>query len=308
MILLIFLCVLLALVLGVSYYAYRIAFYAAPKGTDLIPTFQEPWYDAYRPELLRLLERLQRRPWEAVTIRSQEGLRLAGRYYHVQDGAPLDICFHGYRSSPMTDFIGGGELSLEMEHNLLLVDQRSHGRSQGRSICFGIQERWDVSCWVAYALERFGKELPIFLYGVSMGASTVLMASDLGLPANVKGIVADCPYARPKDIIQRVAKKMGYPPKLFWPLIKLGAKLYGGFLMDETDAVRAVARTDIPILLLHGEADDFVPCDMSRQVAQANPGLVQRHTFPGAGHGMSFLVDPQRYRQLLTGFVRQQLQ
>lgn len=299
---LILLCVIVAAGLAGGYYTYRIAFYSPKKGRDKISTFSSHKYDPYRKEINRLFCQLSDRPCEDVTTVSFDGLTLLGRYYHVRDGAPLDIGFHGYRSSALTDFAGGSELSFSMGHNLLLIDERAHGRSEGRTITFGVQERWDVESWVRYAVERFGADTQIILYGVSMGAATVLMASDLDFPENVKGIIADCPYSSPKDIIRKVAKDMHMPDRLAWPFVKIGAKIYGGFDVDETDAARAVKNAKVPILIIHGESDGFVPCEMSDIVSQ-NPTLVTRYTFPGADHGFSYLVDTPRYKKIVTEFV-----
>lgn len=306
MILLILLCIFLAILLGGSYYAYRIAFYSPMKGRDRIPSPKGVQYDPYREEMARIYHQLNERPFETVTIHSHDGLKLSGRYYHVKDGAPLDIGFHGYRSHPLTDFSGGSELSFQLGHNLLLVDQRAHGQSEGRSIAFGIQERQDVLSWAYYAVDRFGKETKIILYGISMGAATVLMASDLELPPNVKGIIADCPYASPMEIISHVAKQMPFPHWLVKPFVIIGAKVYGGFDIRETDAVRAVKNTKVPILIIHGEDDRFVPCEMS-DIVTHNPTLVSRHTFPDAAHGISYLADRPRYQKIVTEFMEKVL-
>ena len=304
--LLILLCLILLFLLGGGYYAYRVAFYSPKKDRDKISAFSSHKYDPYRKEINRIFCQLSDRPCEDVTTQSFDGLNLMGRYYHVKDGAPLDIGFHGYRSSALTDFAGGSELSFAMEHNLLLVDERAHGKSEGRTIAFGIQERWDVASWVNYAVDRFGEDTEILLYGVSMGAATVLMASELDLPENVKGIIADCPYSSPKAIIRKVAKDMHLPDWLAWPFVKVGAMVYGGFDIDETDAARAVKNAAVPILIIHGEDDTFVPCEMSDIVLE-NPALVTRCTFPGADHGFSYLVDTPRYRKLVTLFVEKGL-
>ena len=182
MILFLVLLLLLIAVLGGAFYAYYVAFYSPKSKRNLPPRFDRKSYAPYREELESGYQQLRQREWDSVTISSREGLKLRGHYCHVADGAPLDIGFHGYRSSPFLDFCGGAGLSFEMGHNLLLVDQRAHGESEGYSITFGIREREDVLCWVDYARERFGPEVKILLYGVSMGASTVLMASELDLP------------------------------------------------------------------------------------------------------------------------------
>ena len=296
-------CFLVVVILAGSYYAYRIAFYSPQKNRDQVVRPSDPQYDPYREEMRRIFHQLNDRPSEFVTIPSHDGLKLSGRYYHVKNGAPLDIGFHGYRSHPITDFSGGSELSFQMEHNVLLIDERAHGRSEGNTISFGIQERLDLLDWVNYAVSRFGKDVPILLYGVSMGGATVLMASDLDLPPNVKGIIADCPYAKPLDVILFVGKRTAFPNWLIKPFAILAAKIFGNFDLLETDAVRAVARSQIPILIIHGEDDRYVPCTMSEPIARANPDMVRRYTFPGAAHGISYLVDTPRYHKIVRDFI-----
>lgn len=303
MAIIILLCIVAAALLGGAYYAYRIAFYAPMKDREKEPSAEAAQYDPFRDEIVRLFRQISQRPCESVTIQSYDGLTLFGRYYHVKDGAPLDIGFHGYRSSSFTDFAGGSELSFRLGHNLLLVDQRAHGKSEGRTIAFGVQERWDVLSWVEYAVDRFGPDTKITLYGVSMGAATVLMASGLELPENVKGIIADCPYSSPMDIILHVGRTNPLPQWLIRPFAILGAKIFGGFDIQEMDAGRAVQNATVPILIIHGEADGFVPCDMSGPAYDANPKLVTRLTFPGAGHALSYMVDTQRYWQVVTEFM-----
>lgn len=303
MILFVFLILILAFVFGGSYYAYRTAFYNPPSDPDKAPDMDGSVYEAYRTEITRLYRQIRDRECESVTIFSDDGLKLHGRYYHIQDGAPLDIGFHGYRSRAFTDFAGGSDMSFKMGHNLLLVDQRAHGRSEGRTISFGIRERWDVLSWVDYAVERFGNDTQIFLYGVSMGAATVLMASGLELPKNVKGIVADCPYSRPMDIILHVGKSNPLPQWLIRPFVILGARIYGGFDVRETDAARSVSQTKVPVLIIHGESDRLVPPVMSELSNETDPTLVHRVTFPGADHALSYLSDTPRYRNVVQSFV-----
>ncbi len=306
MMLFLMILIFLLVLLGGGYYAYHVAFYAPINNRDRLPSTSSPLYDPYRPEMKRLYHQLADRSCEFVTVQSHDGLTLSGRYYHIHDGAPLDIGFHGYRSSCMTDFSGGSEISFEMGHNLLLIDQRAHGRSQGRTIAFGILERLDILAWVSWANARFGSSTPIFLYGVSMGGATVLMAPQKQLPKNVKGIVADCPYASPMEIILHVAKSMPLPQFLVKPFVILGARIFGGFDIQQTDAGKELAHAKIPVLILHGEADGFVPCAMS-DLVHVNPDCITRHTFPGADHGISCLVDNERYKRIVMDFVNQAL-
>ncbi len=291
---------------ALTHWTYKLAFRSPDKTQNNIrniPTQEQ--YQEKREEMLAMVERLAAIPYEAVTITSRDGLRLAGKYYHVADGAPLDIGFHGYRGTAIRDFCGGAIIGIESGHNILLVDQRAHGESEGNTITFGIEERYDCLDWINYAIQRFGEDTKILLYGVSMGGATVLMASGLPLPPNVKGIIADCPYSSPKDIIQKVAGELGYPPRLSYPFITAGARLYGHFDLNCMTAAEAVKTATVPIMIIHGEDDRFVPAEMSEQIYLANPECIRRHTFPGAGHGLSYIVDYDRYKALVAEFLKE---
>lgn len=295
---------LILAVLGFAYYAYRTAFHMTAKQKGQMPAL--PKSRQYAP-LLENMKRLRREmlelSFEDVTVRARDGKLLYGRYHHVKDGAPVEIMVHGYRSSSLCDFSGGHQLAVEDGFNTLLIDQRAHGKSEGSAISFGLEERYDVLNWVDYAQKRFGADTPIILTGISMGAATVLMASELDLPNAVVGIIADCPYSSPKEIIQKVCRDMHMPPKLAYLFVKLGARLYGGFRLTDDGPITAVKNSKTPILLIHGEDDRFVPCDMSRRILEASNGNITLETFPGAGHGVSYLVDPMRYREITALFV-----
>ena len=152
-------------------------------------------------------------------------------------------------------------------------------------------------------MERFGPNVTIFLAGVSMGAATVLMASELPLPENVAGIIADCPYTSPEAIIGKVCRDKKIPPSLGMPLLRLGARAYGRFGLRAASALEAVRHTDIPILLIHGEADSFVPCGMSRELHNACAGPAWLLTVPGAGHGLSYIVNTGAYARAVESFI-----
>ena len=292
-----------ALLFAALCYVYRIAFYSPNKRqNDIFNIPAGEQYDPYRQKMQGFIEDLKDRPYEEVCITSRDGLRLYGRYYHCADGAPLEIAVHGYRGTAVRDMCGGIRLSYAMKHNILLVDQRAHGKSEGHTITFGIKERYDCLSWVEYARKRFGSDVRILLYGVSMGATTVLMASELDIGSNVCGIIADSPYSSPKEIIKKVCRDMKYPPALVYPFAALAARLLGGFSLTEATAEGAVKNTRIPILILHGEDDRFVPEAMSRVIAEAGP-TVERHTFPDAAHGISAIVHTEQYNEIVLRFM-----
>lgn len=282
-------------------YCCRVAFLSPDKiQNDIYNVPTEEQYLDQRDVMFEMIRSTAAIPSQPVEITSHDGLRLSGRYYHRAEDAPLVICFHGYRGTAIRDFCGGAKLALDQGYNVLLIDQRAHGNSQGRFITFGIRERRDCRSWVDWARERFGENTPMLLYGISMGAATVLMAAP-DLPENVRGIVADCPYSSPTDIIRKTCRDMGIPPVPAMPLIRAAARLFAGFSLSEITAVQAVQNTDIPIMIIHGEDDRFVPCSMSAEIAAANP-RIRRYTFPGGGHGISYMKDKARYHRLVESF------
>ena len=296
---------LAALTTVTSYICYRITFVRKSCGPiDPYKALDTNGIKPYRDEAIRLINELSAIPCEEIRIKSYDGLALYGRYYKGADGAPLEIQMHGYRSSAIRDFSGGTLASLRKGRHVILVDQRAHGYSEGKALSFGINERRDADTWVKYAAERFGEKTPIVLVGLSMGAATVIMAGGNGLSDNVACIVADCPYSSPKEIIMRVCRHMGYPARLVFPFIRLGGILFGKFDITESSPVEAAGKIKIPTVLIHGEADKFVPSSMSERIYESlgcpDKLLV---LFPDAAHGVSFLSDYEKYRNTVDPFV-----
>ena len=291
------------LILLLSYLAYLKTFHSSARRKESIYDIPKSGqYANIRPIMIKLVDEFEKIPFEEVYIESFDGLSLFGRYYHVSDSAPLQIEMHGYHGTAIRDFCGGNKLARELGMNTLAVDQRAHGKSGGSTICFGIKEKYDCLAWAEYAAKHF-PNTPIILSGVSMGGSTVLMASELDLPKNVVGIIADCPFSSPEEIIAKECKKTGISPKIGMPLIKLGALLFGNLRLFG-GAECAVKNTKVPILILHGEDDRFVPCDMSRNIKAANPDMVTLKTFPGAAHGTSYVLYPDEYGKETADFLK----
>lgn len=295
--------ILLAALLFALHYGYKLAFYYDDPCTDAFDYGKEGQIAPKVETLEKYLKEFCDAPFEEVSITSREGLKLYAKYYHHGDGAPLEIHCHGYKGNAMRDFCGGWAVARDSGHNVLLIDQRCHGRSEGHTITFGIKEKTDVLRWIEYANGRFG-EVPILLSGVSMGAATVLMAAGMNLPGNVKAVIADCPFDAPSGIIKKVlGQDMGMPVKLVYPLIRLGGMIYGGFILDTDSPMEAVKKSKLPILLIHGDDDRFVPYYMSQNIHAAAPEKIEFHTVPEAGHAMNFIWDPESYHRVVREFT-----
>ena len=284
---------------------YFVVFYSPHKGQNddlqLPPGID---YSPYGELPVNMIKGAMRESFETVEIVSEDGLRLRGRLYvRHPESAPLALGFHGYRGTPARDFSGGLISMLEAGFNVLLVEQRAHGRSAGHTITFGIKERRDCVRWAEYAAGRFGQAVPTVLFGISMGASTVLMASGEALPANVRWIVADCPYNAPEEIIKSVIAKMKLPAGFFYFFVNLSARIFGRFNPREITARDSVARTGIPVTIIHGREDGLVPCEMSAKIPGDNRNC-ERFVFDNADHGLSYLEDKARYERIVAEIFR----
>ena len=290
------------LTLSISYAIYRMAFYTNRKKHIKLFDKLEGELDENKKYRRALIEKMIAEPCEDVYIQSHDGLKLHGRLYRRDKDAPLSIMMHGYKSISLRDMSGGGKEALALGHNLLLVDQRAHGESEGRVISFGINERYDALGWVDFGIREFGPDVKIILTGISMGAGTVLMASELGLPKNVVGICADCPFSTPVEIIKKVGRDMKMPAGILTPFIIIAARLFGGFSINAASSIEAVKNTDIPILLIHSKEDKFVPIEMSDKIAECGR-TVEYIVFPEGGHGMSYIFDTEKYVYNLKKFI-----
>lgn len=302
MIVLLALLLLCAAYLITAHICARLAF-AVPKDKKLeLPATEQ--YAPYIDSTEKMIEDNRKLTYERVFITSHDGLKLCGYYYEVKKCAPLRIMFHGYRSHGSIDFCGGLEESIAAGCNALVVDQRAHGLSEGKYLTFGIKERYDVLSWVDYAVGRFGKDQKIVLLGMSMGASTVLMASGLALPENVIGIIADCGYSSPSAIIKKVIADEKYPRALTYHFVRAGGRIFGGFDIEETSATDALAGSSTPTLFIHGDDDRFVPYEMGVENYTAYAANNKKMlTVNGAGHALSYMVDRDAYMSTVNEFL-----
>ncbi len=298
---------LILLVLLFSYSTFRMVF-LPPKSVNVYKGLDGEQTER-KIESRAAIDKLKSTPYEEVRITSHDKRCLYGKYYHKNENGVTVIAFHGYRSAGVRDM---ARVFIEFErlgYNVLIVDQRSHGESSGRAISFGAREKYDVKDWADYVSARF--ESPrIFLYGISMGAATVIMASELSGLKNVFGIIADCPYSTPSAAIKHVMKNRGFPT-FFFPFVRLGGILFGSFDIERHSAVSSAKVSEIPILLFHGDDDTFVPPTMSEEIysaAKAENKNVSLVKIPEATHTLSIMFDRDLYARELENFVKNNTQ
>ena len=308
----IYLIIIIAFVFAVAlctaYVCYRKCFYSPPRRhlgepEDNIPTGEK--YEEYREDMINWIKAKREMKAEELSSVSFDGLNLHAKYYEYAPGAPIEILFHGYKGNSERDLSGAIERCFSIGRSAVLVDQRAAGDSEGHVISFGINECRDCLVWIDRMIERFGSDVSLVIGGVSMGAATVIMASAEELPDNVKYAVADCSYTCPRDIIKKSIREMGLPPRLLYPFVRLGARLFGRFSLESNSPIKSAAKSRIPVIFLHGEADDFVPCNMSRSLFEACASQKKLVTIPHAVHGVAFPADKRGYVAALKEFEKE---
>ena len=241
-------------------------------------------------------------PHQVIHIQSRDGTHLAGHWLPVPEPKRVVIAMHGWRSAWDHDFGLVADFFRNNGCSVLYAEQRGQGGSGGAHMGFGLTERYDCLDWIHWVNGKLGQQIPIYLCGISMGASTVLMAGGLELPQNVRGILADCGFTSTVDIWKHVAKqaRLAYP-------------VYGGtagklaekrlcMAVDSDSCPQSLSRCRVPVLFVHGTEDHFVPIEMTYENYKACASPKRLFVVPGAEHGMSYLTDPQGYEAALKSF------
>ena len=298
------------LILLIAFACFYLAFFVpkhGPIGPDEYPIPEGEVYEPFRERMVKWIKETRNLPCEDFYIESFDGLKLHGRYYEYAPGAPIELMLHGYRGNAERDLCGGVQRCFALKRSALVVDQRASGSSEGNVITFGIKEHKDCLKWVDFMVEHFGPDVKIILTGISMGASTVLMAAAAPLPPQVKGVLADCGFTSAKAIMYKVLRQIKLPPKAVYPFVRLGAILYGGFDPERYSAIDAVTRATLPTIFFHGGDDDYVPWEMSQENYDACASRKELVIIPGAGHGLSYPVDKPTYLKALGDFFGPEL-
>lgn len=246
------------------------------------------------------------RDTQRVEIESHDGIKLIGHWYECENPRRIIVAMHGWRSSWAGDFGAIADFWHNNGCSVIFAEQRGQGESGGDTIGFGLTERHDCKAWADWAYEKSEGKLPIYLAGLSMGATTVLMASTLNLPQNVRGIMADCGFTSPKAIWKHVTEKnlhlsYGIRERQINNIVK--QKLNCG--EEDFSTLDAMRENKIPVLFIHGTDDTFVPISMTYENYKACKAPKRLFVVPGAEHGMSYLLNREGYESNVKDFWKQ---
>ena len=260
--------------------------------------------NGYEKEYLAAREWCENQQMQDWYIRSIDGLKLHAFYLPADNPKRIILLSHGYKGTSFGSIAHMAEFLHENDSSLLFVDQRCCGKSEGKYITFGAKEQYDIFAWIR-RISRINKErLPIYLYGQSMGAATVLLAAGHKLPEEVKGIIADCGFHSLKQQLKDIAKGWFHLHWIGLLLIRVDilCRYYAGFRMQDTDTTRALLKNKRPILFFHGKEDTYVwPKNtiINYEICTAPKELV---LVPGARHLCSSFVAPELYKKKLIEF------
>jgi hypothetical protein len=260
------------------------------------------------PVFIRAVEesskKLEEANCETIELTSRDGIKLIGHLQMCKKPQRILIAVHGWRSSWTNDFGMVADFWHQNSCIVLYVEQRGQNNSGGDYMSFGMMERYDCLDWIQWVIQRFGDRLPLFLGGVSMGASTVLMASNLDLPSCVCGIIADCGFTSADAIWRYIVQNnlhLPYESVLFNELcrkrIHIGSK--------DFSTLDALKECHVPVLFIHGTDDHFVPIQMTFENYKACSSPKRLFVVPGADHGMSYYKDKEGYERAVCNFWKE---
>ena len=261
------------------------------------------YQEIFLKDLAAAAERLKNTPTERVQIESRDGLSLVGHLLRAEHPRRIVIAMHGWRSSWDQDFGMIADFWYRSGCTVLYAEQRGQNDSGGDYMGFGMLERFDAADWAGWAHDNLSASMPIYLAGVSMGASTVLMAAGLSLPENVKGIAADCGYTSPMEIWKHITEDnlhLSYGLHRFDIDDLCRKKIQLG--PSDCTTVKALQNSTLPVMLAHGTDDTFVPVEMTYENYKACRGRRKLLIVPGADHGMSYYVAREEYEKTAEEF------
>ncbi len=240
--------------------------------------------------------------FKKVTIESFDGLKLAGFYFDNKSDKTA-VVVHGFGQShkEMQPYC---KMFCERNFNVLAIDNRTHGESEGNVITYGWLERLDLVSWCAHLAEE-NPNVKIVLFGLSMGGSAVCLASAEKTLKNVVGIVSDCAFDNASREFDHIMKLKHIKSKILKKILISYTKRLYNFDLEQVDVVSQVKNTRLPILFIHGSQDDFVPTENVNNLFNSAPqGLREKYVVDGAAHAMSYATDGVIYEKKVFDFLK----
>ncbi|MGX7173597.1 alpha/beta hydrolase [Enterococcus ratti] len=245
---------------------------------------------------------------EETEVRSYDGLKLIGRMFRLSTGEKWVVCVHDYRSDGQKDMSYIGKKYVEKGFNVLIPDLRAHGKSEGKIIGMGWLDRLDLMCWINYLL-KIHPQASIILHGSSMGATAIMMASGEKLPDAVRGFILDSGFVSVYAQFRYMLSKLTFlPKKAIMRYANRYAKKYAGYSLKQASATRQLGSNHLPLLIIYGEKDRFVPVSTAYTIQHATAGEASLFLVSKAQHLETAVKDPKRYWSMVFSFIDQRIE
>lgn len=249
------------------------------RGDNTVGEMTDAHYEEFKKDICAAKAQMEKLPFTELYCTAEDGVKLYAKYYDF-GGAQTLICLHGMRSAPLNNFAVAALRFKEQGFNVLLPDQRAHGKSGGREITCGHRESEDLLEWIKLIKSRFNEKT--VLYGISMGAATIGFASDKIEEGDVCAAVYDCGFTSVGNLI-RLIKKKYHAPALTFKLLKSKCKRKLGIDLDESVAEH-IKYSKIPSVFVHGLEDTAVPPEDSKENYNACTAPKELILVEGCGH------------------------
>ena len=275
------------------------------KNKNILKVFEKKGFNFDYRVVPPNVEWLEEQNLKEYYITSTDGLKLHGLFLQAPNPLRTVICVHGYRGNYKYDFSPIVKYFNANHTNMFFVEQRCHGESEGEFITFGAKEKEDLQQWIDFVRNKVDTKNPIYLYGISMGATTCLLSLENDYSTILSGVISDCGYTSMKTEFNNLSKNWyGIPGFPLVNILGFFCSMFGKFSMDATSTKKALENNKVPILFIHGEDDKFVNPEHTRINYTRDAGVKEIMWVPNANHGESLMRDPDKYHQKLEYFFK----
>lgn len=241
---------------------------------------------------------------EDVSIISEDNLRLKGHLIeNHKENNKYVILVHGYSAhySLHMPFV---KIFEDEGFNILLVEARAHGDSEGKFATYGYKESRDLNLWIKYLEKRRGEDLFIGLHGQSMGAAASLICGAKN--KKVKFVVEDCGYSSAKEELKNEFAAIKYASfKLVYPLLDLKVKHRCNFQFEDAEPIREIQKSNVPVFFIHGDKDKKVSYKMCLDMYEKRRNKKDRMLIvKDADHLQAYMKSPSAYKNMLHDFLQ----
>lgn len=293
-----FLVIMLFIGFGIGFYGMIV------KAKSNYDDLKDEELDEYHLHVRREAEKLRAIPSLPVQVTTKDGLKLYGNFIYAEGESKITIlCLHGYTSNGYAEFSEKAQDYLKNGWNVMLVNHRNHGPSEGKYVGFATLDRYDALEWLK-EIEKLVPGGDIFITGVSMGGAIAMQTANLDLPVSVKGIFEDCGFTTCKEeFLWRARTVVKSTPKWAIEILGLYMKAFAGYGLEDSSSVVSCREAKVPMMFIHGDADEVVPVEMAYECWQACTTEKELVIVEGCKHARAHYHAREQYMDAVSRFV-----